>query len=172
MQSKPLKTFAHHDSWGHKGFPWDRPHRDWKIAAMSRLVYHVYNSRSLAKQSIDDTSLPDIIQVAMYGGPARPSIEGEEDEPDFRNDEGSMPTYDGGENDGDDEDDTASETSIPPPAPPKQNPCPRTGPPGPLARVALVNFRAAATARSLQARARRQLHSARTPPPGAALEIV
>ncbi|KAJ4411303.1 hypothetical protein N0V82_009041 [Gnomoniopsis sp. IMI 355080] len=59
-----LKTFAHHDSWGQKGFPWDRLDRNWKNAAMSKLVYHIRDGHSLGEQPRNEVSSPHAPQAA------------------------------------------------------------------------------------------------------------
>lgn len=103
-----LKAFAHHDSWGQEDFPWDRLDRNWKNAAMNKLVYHVRDGHRLAEKPIDEFSLLDTNQAAVGGGRACPSIEGEEDgEPDTRSGVGSV-SIDKDEEDGEaDEDDEA-----------------------------------------------------------------
>lgn len=102
-----LKTFAHHDSWGHNRFPWDSLDQNWKHAAMNELVYHVRDGHSLAKQPSDQVSAPDIPQAAIRVRKSQPNIEQEVGQPSFLSNESSVPVFSDSEGDGDDQMDNA-----------------------------------------------------------------
>lgn len=72
-----LKTFAHHDSWGQTGYPWDRLDRDWKNAAINNLIYHIYNDHSISGQPMNEVALTHDPRTAESVDGARHSIEKE-----------------------------------------------------------------------------------------------
>lgn len=107
-----LKTFAHHNSWGQSGFPWDRLDQNWKHAAMNKLVYHIRDGHSLAKQPSDQVSAPGPPQAAIRVRRSQPNIQHEVGQPGFLNNESSVPVFSDNEGNGDDEVDDAPAPST------------------------------------------------------------